>query len=155
MKKLCFLFLLPLFLTAQAPKEVAEHTWQYDLEKALKLAKKKKKNLLIYFTGSDWCSPCKMLKKDFFETQKFTDVSKNYISLYIDIPRNQDLLSEKQLLHNKKVVKRYNKKGVFPLLKIINSKGVILDEYSGYAMNGDVRYHQELLEKNKQKRLSN
>jgi len=150
MKKVFFLLLLPLFLSAQAPIEVASDTsWEYNLEKALKLARKNDKNILIYFTGSDWCPPCKMLKKDFFETPQFTEVSKNYITLYIDMPRNQDLLSKEQMKHNKEVVASYNKKGVFPLLKIISSKGKTLDEYSGYAMNGDVRYHVQLLEKNK------
>ncbi len=150
MKKLLLLLLLPLFLSAQAPIEVSNDTkWEYNLEKALKLAKKNDKNILIYFTGSDWCPPCKMLKKDFFETTQFTEVSKNYVTLYVDMPRNQDLLSAEQMKHNKAVVATYNKKGVFPLLKIINNKGKALDEYSGYAMNGDVRYHVQLLEKNK------
>lgn len=148
MKKLIFILLLPLFLSAQAPLETAYlNDWQYNLDEAFKLAEKSDKNVLVYFTGSDWCPPCKMLKKDLFETIEFTDVSKNYVIVYVDMPRNQNLLTPEQMKHNKGVVATYNKKGVFPLLKILSNKGKTLDEYSGYAMNGDIRHHLRLLRK--------
>ena len=148
MKKLIFILLLPLFLSAQAPLETAYlNDWQYNLDEAFKLAEKSNKNVLVYFTGSDWCPPCKMLKKDLFETIEFTDVSKNYVIVYVDMPRNQNLLTPEQMKHNKGVVATYNKKGVFPLLKILSNKGKTLDEYSGYAMNGDIRHHLRLLRK--------
>ncbi len=150
MKKFFLLLALPLLMSFQVVSETTEvNDWKYDLESAKKLAKKQDKNILIYFTGSDWCPPCKMLKKDFFDTQEFDEASKNYILVYVDMPRNQDLLSSKQMLHNKGVIAAYNKRGVFPLLKVLNSKGKSLDEYSGYAMNGDVRYHLQLLNKHK------
>jgi len=148
MKKLIFILLLPLFLSAQAPLETAYlNDWQYNLDEAFKLAEKSDKNVLVYFTGSDWCPPCKMLKKDLFETIEFTDVSKNYVIIYVDMPRNQNLLTPEQMKHNKGVVATYNKKGVFPLLKILSNKGKTLDEYSGYAMNGGIRHHLRLLRK--------
>jgi thioredoxin-related protein len=148
MKKFFLLVALPLLMSFQVVSETKEaNDWKYNLESAKKLAKKQDKNILIYFTGSDWCPPCKMLKKDFFDTQEFDEASKNYILVYVDMPRNQDLLSSKQMLHNKGVIAEYNKRGVFPLLKVLNAKGKSLDEYSGYAMNGDIRYHLQLLKK--------
>lgn len=148
MKKLFLLFVLPIFLSAQVSSDInPANDWHYNLENAQKLAKKQDKNILVYFTGSDWCAPCKVLKKDLFDTQAFTEASQNYILVYIDMPRNQDLLSQEQLKQNKKVVAEHNRKGVFPLLKVLNPTGKSLDEYSGYAMNGDVRYHLQLLKK--------
>jgi thioredoxin-related protein len=148
MKKLFLLFVLPLLLSAQASSEIfSKNDWQYNLEAAKKLAKKQDKNILIYFTGSDWCPPCKMLKNDLFDTSAFNEASENYILVYVDMPRNQDLLSSNQMKHNKEVVAQHNKKGVFPLLKVLNGNGKSLDEYSGYAMNGDVRYHLKLINK--------
>ena len=148
MRGLLFLFLLPVFLSAQADISVVKDSkWLTDFDKALSQAKKSDKNVLVYFTGSDWCSPCKMLKKDLFETAEFEELSKNYVLLYVDIPRNTELLTTKQMQHNKGILGKYNKKGVFPLLKIVNSKGNELDEYSGYSMNGEVGYHLELLNK--------
>jgi len=53
------------------------------------------------------------------------------------------------MAHNKHVMSKYNKKGVFPLLKIVNAQGDALDEYAGYRMNGEIQYHLELLNKYK------
>lgn len=150
MKRLLFLFLLPIFLSAQADISVVKDSkWLTDFDKALSQAKKIDKNVLVYFTGSDWCSPCKMLKKDLFDSVEFDELSNDYVLLYVDIPRNSDLLTPKQLQHNKEILGKYNKKGVFPLLKIVNSKGNELDEYSGYSMNGEISYHLALLDKYK------
>ena len=146
MKKVLILFLLPIFLSAQADfYAVKDSKWLTDYENALKEAKKEDKNVLVYFTGSDWCPPCKMLKTDLFDSEEFKALSEDYVLLYVDIPRNKDLLTPEQMAHNKEVMVKYNKKGVFPLLKIVNAKGSALDEYSGYSMNGEIQYHLELL----------
>ena len=108
---------------------------------------KKKKNVLAFFTGSDWCPPCIALKKDFFETSAFNDYSKEYILLYIDIPRNRDLLSEEQLRHNKDLASKFNKRGSVPMLKVINEDGSELGAMSGYSMNGQIEYHIKFLDK--------
>lgn len=148
MNKFILLLILPLFMVAQAEKSVVmESAWLTNYDTALKKAEKEDKNLLIYFTGSDWCAPCKMLKKDLFETTTFQDISNDYVMLYIDIPMNRDLISAEQLLHNKEISSKLNRKGSVPLLKILDSKGKELDAYSGYSMNGEIRYHVELLKK--------
>jgi thioredoxin-related protein len=150
MKKTLLFLLLPIFLGAQADFDVVKDTkWLTDYDNALKEAKKDDKNVLVYFTGSDWCPPCKMLKTDLFDSTDFKALSDDYVLLYVDIPRNKDLLSPKQMAHNKDVMAKYNKKGVFPLLKIVNAKGNALDEYSGYSMNGEISYHLDLLKKYK------
>ena len=150
MKKVFILFLLPIFLNAQAEFEVVKDSkWLTDYDKALNEAKKESKNVLVYFTGSDWCPPCKMLKTDLFDSAEFKALSEEYVLLYVDMPRNRDLLSPVQMAHNKEVMGEYNKKGVFPLLKIVNAKGNAMDEYSGYNMNGEIQYHLELLNKYK------
>ena len=148
MKKAFVIFLLPFLLNAQADYYVIDESkWLTDFENAIKEAKKEDKNVLVYFTGSDWCPPCKMLKTDLFDSVEFKTLSKDYVLLYVDMPRNKDLLSPEQMAHNKQVMGKYNKKGVFPLLKIVNAKGNALDEYSGYSMNGEIQYHLKLLNK--------
>jgi len=55
-------------MSAQADKAVVEDSkWLTNYETALKKASKQKKNILMFFTGSDWCPPCQMLKKDLFD----------------------------------------------------------------------------------------
>ena len=150
MKKALILFLLPIFLSAQADFDSVKDTkWLTDYDKAMKAAEKESKNVLLYFTGSDWCPPCKMLKTDLFDSAEFKALSEKYVLLYVDMPRNRDLLSTEQMAHNKEVMGKFNKKGVFPLLKILNTKGNALDEYSGYSMNGEIQYHLELLNRYK------
>ena len=90
-----------------------------------------------------------MLKRDFFDTDEFKSVATNYTLLYIDIPRNRDLLSAEQMKHNSDLLAKINQKGVFPLIVILNEKGVQLDSYSGYNMNGEIQYHLNLMEKYK------
>lgn len=142
--------MIPFLATAQAEiTTVNDSKWITNYETAISKAKKQKKNVLVYFTGSDWCPPCKMLKTDLFDTNEFQELSDNYILLYIDVPRNKDLLSAKQLAHNKDLLTKLNKKKVFPLLKVLDYKGKELDALSGYSMNGVVDSHLRLLEKNK------
>jgi len=165
MKYLLIFTLAPFMLLAQGPNVnsldenlTAANTvfiteegdgWLKDYDAALADAKKEKRNVLIYFTGSDWCPPCKMLQRDLFDTEAFKSIAVNYTLLYIDIPRNRELISPEQMKHNSALVSKINKKGVFPLLVVMNEKGSQIDQYSGYSMTGEVRYHLELLEKHK------
>ena len=121
MKYLFLLLMIPFLATAQMDiKNANDSKWLTNYDTAISKAKKQKKNVLVYFTGSDWCPPCKMLKTDLFDTVEFQELSSNYILLYIDVPRNKDLLTEKQLAHNKELLTKLNKKKVFPLFKVIN-----------------------------------
>ena len=149
MKKTLLLLILPLFLNAQADLEIVKgNKWLKDYDQAIKIAKKEKKNVLVYFTGSDWCPPCKMLKKDLFQSDEFAQLSKSYVLLYVDIPKNIDIISADQMKHNKDLLSKFNKRGVFPLLKVVSPQGKELDEYSGYSMNGEVSYHLKMLNNN-------
>jgi len=89
MKNLIILLILPFFAVAQADKSaVMESAWFTNYDAALAKAETEDKNVLVFFTGSDWCAPCKMLKKDLFETSTFQDISNDYVMLYVDIPMN-------------------------------------------------------------------
>ncbi len=165
MRKVLLFTLIPVLLFAQGPDDTSLDVteadnqitavaddgegWLKNYDEAMADAKKEGRNVLVYFTGSDWCPPCKLLKKDLFDTAAFKTISANYTLLYIDIPRNRELLSPEQMKHNSEVLNKINKKAVFPLLIVMNEKGSKLDQYSGYSMNGEVQYHMELLEKYK------
>lgn len=140
--------MFPLLMSAQGDLIVKnESKWLTDYDVAVKKATKEEKNILVFFTGSDWCPPCIALKKDFFETTNFDNYSSDYILLYIDIPRNRDLLSADQLKHNKELAAKYNKRGSVPMLKVINENGNELGAMSGYSMNGEIQYHTKFLDK--------
>jgi thioredoxin-related protein len=150
MKKIIVLLLFPILLSAQGDVITKEKTdWITNYDQAIKLAKKEKKNILMFFTGSDWCPPCIALKRDFLETSAFDVYANEYILLYIDIPRNKDLLTADQLKSNKELAAKYNKRGSVPMLKVVNKEGNELGEMSGYSMNGEIKYHTKFLEKYK------
>ena len=150
MKQLLLLLIVPFFMSAQADKiNVADSEWLTNYDKAIENAEENNKNVLIYFTGSDWCPPCKMLKTDLFESAEFIALADKYVLLYVDIPMNKDILTPEQLQHNKEISAKLNKKGSVPLLKVLDKKGKELDKYSGYSMNGETRYHLDLIKKYK------
>lgn len=142
---LAFTLLGSVFCWAQEDQSL---DWLTDLDQAKQLAKENKTPVLVYFTGSDWCTPCKMLKEDFFESSAFMDRSDEFVLLMIDYPRRIDIIAETQMEHNKRVIAVYNKEKVFPKLVIINSKGKQKAEISGYSQLRDPSGYFRFLDKN-------
>ena len=108
--------------------------WMPTYKEALKKSKKEKKPVLIYFTGSDWCGPCKILDKDLFFTAKFKDLAdKSLILLEVDIPRRLDIISPEKMSENRSLQEKYKVKS-FPTLMIVNHRGKKLAEKKGYII---------------------
>ena len=125
------MLLYSLGLSAQNQED--QLTWLTNLEEAKSLSKEQNKTILVYFTGSDWCSPCKMLKEDFFSTEEFKLASQDLILVMVDYPRRVDIISQEQLEYNKGLIDRYNKDGVFPKLLALNARGKERGMISGYS----------------------
>ncbi len=148
MKQLLIFLLFPIiFGTEQTKIEETTPVWNTDYTTTLKKAAKSNKRILVYFTGSDWCGPCKELKKDLFETIEFKEIAKDYELLYIDIPRQRNIISNEQMKHNMDLMVQLNKKGVFPNLKVLNKKGEEIGALTGYSMDGKIRKHLRFLKK--------
>ncbi|MCK0156660.1 thioredoxin family protein [Cellulophaga sp. F20128] len=148
MKYIILLFLIPFAFGIQQDYSSNDGVeWQTDFNTALKKAKKQDKKILIYFTGSDWCGPCKLLKKDLFDTNEFQEIAKNYELLYIDIPRKKGVISTEQLKHNMDLMAQLNKRGVFPNLKVLNKEGKEMGALSGYNNDGNIQKHIKFLKK--------
>ena len=108
--------------------------WETSFKRALKKAKKQNKPVLIYFTGSDWCGPCKVLDKKLFHTEKFKTMADESLILYmVDVPRNKDLVKEKTRIINKEISRKYGQRA-FPTLILVNSDGEMLDIKKGVYM---------------------
>ena len=115
--------------------------WQQDFSNAEKLAKSSDKPMLIFFTGSDWCGPCKMLVSDVFESEKFNKEVQNDFVLYeADFPRNKDLVTTSQRSDNYKLKNKYNVSS-YPTIVIVNGKGKALGKMKGYNLMRDTSYH--------------
>lgn len=116
------------FLTSSA------QNWTSDFNAAQKLAQTSKQNILLNFSGSDWCGPCIRMKKELFGSDGFKNyANKNLILVNADFPRyKKNRLSEEQTKHNEMLAEKYNPKGSFPLTILFNKDGKILKSWVGY-----------------------
>ena len=72
------------------PAAQAADGWLVDFEKAKAQAAKEEKSILMEFTGSDWCPPCKALAKNVLTQDVFkTEMPKNFVLLKLDSPRDK------------------------------------------------------------------
>jgi thioredoxin-related protein len=150
MKKISLLLLFPFLMNAQINSADINGTdWHTNYGKAREAAKKNNANILMYFTGSDWCSPCKALKKDLFDTDQFKEVAKDYVLLYVDLPRRKALLNAEEMQHNKALLSQWNKKGVFPLISLVGTDEKEVASMSGYGSKADVEKYLDFLRKNR------
>lgn len=66
----------------------AQVTWTEDWEAAQNQAKREGKDLLINFTGSDWCVWCKKLDAEVFSKAEYSrEASTKYIHVKLDFPQ--------------------------------------------------------------------
>ena len=107
--------------------------WEPNFEQAKKLAKEKNELILLNFSGSDWCVPCIGLRKEFLESEVFSEFSsKNLILVNADFPRRKkNEVSSEQNKRNEALAEQYNKNGVFPLTLLLNSEGKVLKTWEG------------------------
>ncbi len=117
---------------AGAVASAASMEWMTDLEKAGEKAAADGKLLLVEFTGSDWCTACKVQKKKVLEKPEFTDwAQQHYVPVMVDVPNNAALVGgETRLQANKKICDDYGIK-VFPALVVMTPELVPMGVYYG------------------------
>lgn len=114
----------------------AGDAWQTDYKAALEQAAKENKPVLLDFTGSTWCPPCKMMKKDVFSTPDFLDFArKNLVLVELDfLPGGKPAVVqyEKQ---NLALAEKYQIEG-FPTAILLAPNGKELARNVGYLPGG-------------------
>jgi len=128
MKKLA-VGLLACWALWQASAE--EGAWLTDLPKAQAQAKAEKKLVLMDFNGSDWCPPCKALRKEVLNSQTFMDFAKNNLVLVdVDFP-NAKVQTEELKKANKTLASKFKIEG-YPTVIVLSSDGKELKKMVGY-----------------------
>lgn len=113
----------------------AAEAWRTDYQAALKEASKEKKEVLLDFTGSDWCGWCQRLKKEVFDQEAFKKyASKNLILVEVDFPQGKEQSAALQA-QNKELEATYHVSG-FPTLVLLDAQGNVLQQQSGYLNGG-------------------
>ena len=127
MKKLIICGML-CWLAAQV--QAAE--WLTDLSTALDKAKVERKLVLMDFTGSDWCPPCKALHKEVLTSPEFEAYAKtNLVLVLVDFPHTKPQTEEVKKA-NRALAEKYNVEG-FPTVIVLNGDGTQLSKETGYS----------------------
>lgn len=121
------------FLAVLLVMVIIPSQWEPDFENAKKIAKDKHELILLNFSGSDWCGPCIMLRKDYIDSQAFQDMAKeNLVLVNADFPRKKkNQLPDEQVKRNEALAEKYNKEGQFPLTLLLDADGKVVKKYVG------------------------
>ena len=147
-RNLARLGLSALALLATLPSLFAADAWLTDLEAAKKQAAAEKKDILVDFTGSDWCGWCIRLKKEVFDQPEFAEAAKKFVLVELDFP-NKKPQSDEVKAKNRAAQKTYGITG-FPTILLMDAQGEVYAR-TGYQAGGPEKYvtHlQELSKKN-------
>jgi thioredoxin-related protein len=117
-----------LILIVSISNIVLSQNWQTDFEQAKKIATDQDKNIIIVFSGSDWCAPCIKLDKNIWQSDAFkNEAAKDWVLVKANFPRKKaNELSNEQTEHNRKLAEKYNIEGSFPLVVVLDKNGKVL-----------------------------
>lgn len=129
--------ILPIVVAACVAPCFAADGWMTDMNAAKKQAVEQKKDLMIEFTGSDWCPPCMQLRANVLSTPEFQqEAQKNFVLLELDFPRSKEQSQEVKAA-NEKLAKEYGVRG-FPTVVFANADGKPFGGFVGGLSREDV-----------------
>ena len=122
MNKIVLLFLLLFF------KISFSQNWKSSFEEAKSQALAENKNIVLVFSGSDWCAPCIKLDKTVWQSAEFKKESEtNWVIYKADFPKKKvNQLNPILTESNKKLAGLYNPSGNFPLVLLLDKSGAVL-----------------------------
>ena len=111
----------------------AEEGWLVSFEKAKEQAAKEGKPILMEFTGSDWCPPCKALHKNVLVKDVFKkEMPKHFVLLKLDNPKDKSKQTPEEIEQYKKLSKEYKVSGV-PSIFLADAEGKPFFKKVGYS----------------------
>lgn len=140
-------------LLSTTAARAAGDQWTNDFSAATEKAAKEGKDLLIDFTGSDWCGWCIKLKEEVFQHEAFKEgVADDYVLVELDFPRSDEALaklSDETKAQNQRLQQKYQVQG-FPTILLTDPQGRPYAK-TGYQEGGPEAYldHLASLQKNK------
>ncbi|MBW1798002.1 MAG: thioredoxin family protein [Deltaproteobacteria bacterium] len=112
--------------------------WMEDFKAAKARAILEGKDMLLNFSGSDWCGWCIKLKQEVFSKASFkNEATKNFILVELDLPQRtkQPARIKEQ---NQKLVRAYGVMG-FPTILVTDAKGRVYAR-AGYMAGGPEKF---------------
>ena len=97
--------------------------WTMDFDAAVKLAGEKKLPLMLNFTGSDWCTWCKLMDKEVFAEEVWKTYAKdNVLLVTLDFPNDKSIVPEKYVGRNKELQQQFGVRG-YPTYVVLDHDG--------------------------------
>jgi thioredoxin-related protein len=117
--------------------------WTHDFEAAKKQAAAEKKDLLLDFTGSEWCGICKMLDQEVFQQDAFKNgVKDKFVLVELDYPQEPGGKvtgqAEEVRLQNERLAAKYPVPGM-PSVILCDASGRPYAQ-TGYQEGGAEKY---------------
>lgn len=126
------IFTAVLFLVASTLASLGAVQWHKTVEEAVSLAKAKNLPILVEFTGSDWCPPCKAIAREVFESQKFADFAEDKVVLVkLDFPKKTPV-PDSVKAYNASQAQKFKLES-FPTMVLLNSDGTEVSRTKGYG----------------------
>lgn len=127
---------------AKGTQATSKLNWMTNFEEASMKAKKEKKDLLLFFTGSDWCGWCHKLENEALDTTDFSDaVGDRFIFVVVDFPLRTPL-DATLTAQNKELQRKFDVKG-FPTVILLDENGALIGS-TGYKPGGGNSYAEHL-----------
>lgn len=117
--------------------------WKTTFEEAKTQALAENKNIVLVFSGSDWCAPCIKLDKTVWQSEEFKKESEtNWVIYKADFPKKKaNQLSATLTESNKVLAGKYNTSGNFPLVVLLDKNGAVLgiEGYKNYSASAYIK----------------
>ncbi len=118
---ICFLLLVSF-------SNIYSQQWYLDFHIAKKIASQQNRKIVMVFQGSDWCSTCRKLERNVWDSDEFKNYAREkFVLLKVDFPRKKiNQLTTEQILKNKSLAAEYNVDRLFPKVLVLDKTGRIL-----------------------------
>jgi len=117
--------------------------WMTDFAAAKAKAKAEQKDLLVDFTGSDWCGWCIKLDNEVFGKNEFQkEAPKSFVLVKLDYPQDKSKMSKELIEQNDKLQGQFSVSG-FPTLLLMDADANVFDSI-GYQEGGPGPYNEAL-----------
>lgn len=133
-------------LAVLSPSALADETWYDDYDAAVVAAKEQGKDLLVDFTGSDWCGWCIKLHDEVFAHDEWIKaVQADYILVALDFPRSEEAKAKvPNPKRNEELQAQHSVRG-FPTILLMTNEGDVFGQ-TGYQAGGPAAYVKHMAE---------